>query len=168
MSVNFNAKEVLQMAEQIERNGSRFYRRAAEGIRDESCRKILLTLAGMEDQHLQTFLGMEQQLTEKEQEPTVFDPEDEQQMYLKAFVDGVVFDTQADPAALLTGKESVDEVFARAIDMEKDSIAFYSGIEPLVGERQGRDRVRKIIGEEMGHVAILASKRLEFRQGAPA
>ena len=30
MSIVFNADEILEMAEQIERNGAKFYRRASE------------------------------------------------------------------------------------------------------------------------------------------
>jgi rubrerythrin len=34
MATVFDAEELLQMAEQIERNGARFYRRAAEIVKD--------------------------------------------------------------------------------------------------------------------------------------
>jgi rubrerythrin len=44
MSTPFNADEILEMAEQIERNGARFYRRAAEGAVDPRNRQLLSSL----------------------------------------------------------------------------------------------------------------------------
>ena len=94
----FNAEEVLQMAEQIERNGARFYRRAAEFVKDPAVNKLLLELAAWEDGHEKLFASMRARLGEREREKTVFDPEGEGGMYLKAMADGQVFDVrQLDP-----------------------------------------------------------------------
>ena len=41
MSFDFNPDEVLQMAEQIERNGARFYREAAELVEDAEANELL-------------------------------------------------------------------------------------------------------------------------------
>jgi hypothetical protein len=41
MSFEFNADEILEMAEQIERNGARFYRKAAELVKDAAVSKLL-------------------------------------------------------------------------------------------------------------------------------
>ena len=35
MSYDFNADEIFEIAEQIERNGAKFYRTAAESVADE-------------------------------------------------------------------------------------------------------------------------------------
>lgn len=42
MSFNFNADEIFEMAEEIERNGAKFYRKAAEGSVSEKNRKCSL------------------------------------------------------------------------------------------------------------------------------
>jgi hypothetical protein len=49
MSVPFNADEIFAIAEQIERNADRFYRRAAQDTVDSDLRKKLLDLAAMEN-----------------------------------------------------------------------------------------------------------------------
>ncbi len=49
MSFEFNADEILEMAEQIERNGARFYRKAAELVKDAAVSKLLQDLAAWED-----------------------------------------------------------------------------------------------------------------------
>ena len=48
MAFGFNADEILQMVERIERNGARFYRRAAEACQaDEASKATFLELAEM-------------------------------------------------------------------------------------------------------------------------
>ena len=77
MGMPFNADEVFEMAEQIERNGAKFYRAAAKKF--PSLRDVLLELAAMEDDHEKTFAAMRGQLSAGEPaigEP-VFDPDDQ-------------------------------------------------------------------------------------------
>lgn len=156
MGVTFNADEVLEMAEQIERNGAKFYRAAAEKF--SSVRQMLLDLASMEDEHEKTFKDMRAQLSGREQEPMAFDPDNEARMYLQVVADGHVFDTKEDPAEQLKGKEKPEDVLRTAINMEKESIAFYAGLKECVPPRAGRDKVEGIIREEFGHIATLSEK----------
>ena len=156
MGVTFNADEVLEMAEQIERNGAKFYRAAAEKF--SSVRQMLLDLASMEDEHEKTFKDMRAQLSGREQEPMAFDPDNEARMYLQVVADGHVFDTKEDPAEQLKGKDKPEDVLRTAINMEKESIAFYAGLKECVPPRAGRDKVEGIIREEFGHIATLSEK----------
>ena len=73
MGAPFNADEVFEMAERIERNGGRFYRAAAEKF--PAVRELLLELAEMEDDHERTFANMRAELSTKETAQTVFDPD---------------------------------------------------------------------------------------------
>lgn len=156
MGVTFNADEVFEMAEQIERNGAKFYRAAAEKF--SSVRQMLLDLAAMEDEHEKTFKDMRAQLSGREQEPLVFDPDDEAQMYLQVVADGHVFDTKADPIEQLKDKDKPEDILQTAINMEKESIAFYAGLKECVPPRAGRDKVEAIIREEFSHIATLNEK----------
>jgi rubrerythrin len=151
----FNAEEVLQMAEQIERNGARFYRRAAEFVKDPAVNKLLLELAAWEDGHEKLFASMRARLSEREREKTVFDPEGEGGMYLKAMADGYVFDVKKDPAAQLTGKESAKDILTEAIGKEKDSIVFYLGLKEFAPESLGKEKIEGVIKEEMRHIGYL-------------
>ncbi len=161
MGLKFNAHEILEMARQIERNGQAFYRKAAQAAEGDN-RKLLLDLAAMEEQHRLIFQHMQEELPEAMKVETTFDPDDQASLYLRAFADGTVFDLQADPAAELTGAESISEVLTRAIELEKDSIAFYTGIEDMVPPKLGREKVREIIREEMSHVTLLGRRRAEL------
>jgi rubrerythrin len=164
MSFPFNADEILEMAEQIERNGARFYRRAAEGAVDSRNRQIFLDLAAMEDEHEKVFASMRVDLAGQKREPAVFDPDGQAALYLRAMADGHVFDVKADPTQLFTGKETVADILRVAMGMEKDSIVFYLGMKEMVPERLGKDRIDGIIKEEMGHLAFLGNELAARRQ----
>jgi len=155
MSVPFSADEIFEMAEQIERNGSRFYRRASQGFAEPRARELLLDLAIAEDEHEKVFAAMRADLSPQEREPTVPDPWGEAVLYLRGMADSQLFDVKADPSERLTGKETLEEILRTAIGLERDSIVFYLGIKEIVPERLGKQRVDAIIREEMGHVAAL-------------
>ena len=91
MGFDFNADDIFEMAEQIERNGAKFYRTAAEKVADSSAKELLLWLAGMEDEHEKTFALLRADLSKKEKAATVFDPEGESALYLRALADIEVF-----------------------------------------------------------------------------
>ena len=158
MSITFNADEIFEMAEQIERNGARFYHKAAENFKDSDTHNTLLELADWERQHEATFAAMRKELSEQERQPTVFDPENEATLYLHVIADGHVFNLKQEPSEKLTGKESQENIYNTAISMEKDSVVFYLALKDLVPPGEGKDKVEAIIKEEMRHIAILNQK----------
>ncbi len=164
MSIAPTADEIFEMAEQIERNGSRFYRRAAQGFTDSRARQLMLDLAAMEDEHEKVFAAMRGELLQQEREPRVPDPYGEAILYVRGMADGVVFDVRTDPSERLTGKETMEEILRTAIGLEKDSIVFYLGIKEIIPERLSKQRIDDIIKEEMGHIALL-SKELAALKG---
>jgi rubrerythrin len=155
MRLRFNADEVLEIAEQIERNGADFYARAAEQQQDSSAHSMLQELAAMEVEHEKAFSEMRAGLSDDERKELTFDPEGELPLYLRALADKSVFDKKVRPAEQLTGKESVEEILRVAIGLEKDSVVFYLGMHDLVPERLGGARIDDIVKEEMGHIASL-------------
>jgi rubrerythrin len=156
MSYDFNADEVFEIAEQIERNGAKFYRTAAENISDEDQKKLLINLAEMEDEHEQTFKTMRTELTQEEKVVTTFDPEGESENYLRALADTRVFyEKEIDVS-------SFKEILKSAITAEKDSIVFYLGMKEVVPHNLGKQRLDNIIKEEMSHIRLLSSKLLEY------
>jgi rubrerythrin len=153
--MHFNADDVLEMALEIERNGAAFYTRAAGLQQAPHIRTSLLALAAMEEDHEKVFAEMRNGLTAEERKETTYDPDGQLPLYLRAMADKQVFDTKANPADRLTGKESIEDLLRYAIGMEKDSIVFYVGLQELVPKRLGAARVGEIIKEEMGHIATV-------------
>ena len=158
--ITFNADEIFEMAEQIERNGAKFYRKAAEHA-DADTRSLLLTLAIMEDLHEKTFAAMRAELTPADRKPNVYDPDNQGALYLQAMADSQVFGT--DPSEALSGQESADEILRTAIDLEKDSIVFYQSMKAVVPATAGLEKLNAIINEEIGHIVTL-TKQLEATQ----
>ena len=164
MSIRFNADEIFEMAEQIERNGARFYRKAAKGCaQDVQTSKLLLHLAEMEDHHEKIFHQMRQHLPNKDRGWEMFDPEGQVAQYLRAFAGGHVFNVQENACDRLTGAEERDDILRIAIGMEKDSIVFYRGIQEMVPEKLGKDKIDDIIREEMKHITLLSTEMTAAR-----
>ena len=161
MGITLNADEIFEIAEQIERNGAKFYRAAAGKF--SAIRQVLLDLAADEDEHLKTFQDMREQLKSSEQQPDVFDPDGQAQMYLRAMADGHIFDIKADPAEKLSGERTPEDILKMGLGIERDSIAYYVGLKDYVPARAGRDKVEDIIREEMKHIAVLNEKLVALK-----
>jgi len=111
MGYDFNADEIFEIAEKIERNGAMFYRQMAGNISDVPIRQLFLDLAAMEDEHEKVFISMRADLSDKERESA---------LYLRALADLRVFDEKATDDFVLPGelteKEKMKKVFREAIN----------------------------------------------------
>jgi len=158
MIYDFNVDEVFEMAEQVERNGAKFYREAAENVDDSDAKKLLNGCAIMEDHHEKTFAALRSELKDVEKQGTVFDPDEESILYLRALADTrVFFKKEIDTSSL-------KEILKAALIAEKDSIVFYLGMKELVPEKLGKDKIDSIIKEEMNHIKIIGGKLREFKK----
>jgi len=155
LSMIFNVDEVLKIAEQIERNGIGFYEKAAAGFHGDE-KQTLLRLADMERTHERVFSALRRELSRADQALEAFDPEGEAARYLAAFADGQVFDPDADPLALLGPQSSGRDILKVAIGLEKDSVVFYVAIRDAVPESLGKEKIERIIKEEMDHIVLLS------------
>jgi rubrerythrin len=150
MAFDFDADDVFEIAEQIERNGASFYLKASEKISDGRLKKLLADLSSMETDHLKTFSSMRKSFSQKEKHATAFDPTNESARYLKALADlRVFYEKQVEPF-------SIESILLNAIIAEKDSIVFYVGMKDIVPQSLGRDKIDKIINEEKKHLHLLA------------
>ena len=164
MSVTFNANEVFEMAEQIERNGAKFYREAATKTGGRDMKDMFLNMAAMEDRHLKIFEAMRKELAAQEKAPTTFDPYNEATLYLQTMADGKGSEGMRNPAEKLTGRETPQELLEIAIGAEKNSVLFYVGLKDLVSAQGGRDKVEGIIREEVRHVADLRKQLIALNE----
>ena len=153
MARELTAYEVLDVAERMERNTARFYRRAAGLYGDPRIGKLFSELARWEKRHIQIIIEMKEHLSERTWELGYFGPErlDTDSSGLP----NMVFDEHADPSKELTGKESKADVLRMAIQKEKDAIAYYTSLKEFVLGEQNVEAVDDIIQEEQRHVRIL-------------
>ncbi len=156
MSMRFNIEEIFEIAEQIERNGAKFYRKAAANTEIPENREMLEGLALMEDRHEKVFGTLRRKIVDSDPALSVFDPDSQAALYLQSFADGYVFDIRSDPSEKLIGGETLRQILKTAIGLEKDSIVFYYGMQEMVPEHLGQDKIGVIIQEEMRHIADLS------------
>ena len=153
MTVTLNAIEVFEIAQQIERNGAKFYRKAAELFNESDMSNMFLELADWENRHEQVFIGMgdkivdSTQKTTKELEKKDFDP--------KLMACLTVFGTVSDPIHNLKSIQKITDALKTAIEKEKDTITFYEGLKDFVKDRDDQSKVDAIIEEETHHIKIL-------------
>ena len=157
MIYDFNADDIFEMAEQMERNGIKFYTTAAESVSDNDAKSLLLEFADMEREHEKIFSEMRKDLSSDEKQSTVFDPEGDAAHYLRALADTrVFFDKKIDVSSL-------ENILKDAIQAEKDSIVFYLGMKEAVPQDLGKGRLDNIIKEEMGHIRMLSGKLVQIK-----
>jgi rubrerythrin len=158
MMYDFNADEIFEIAERMEQNGAKFYRTAANAVQDDKAKALLEKLASMEDNHEKTFSQMRAQLKEKEKTATVYDPQNEAALYLRALADmRVFFQKEIDTSSLET-------ILKDAIGAEKDAIVFYLGMRDAIPLEFGQAKLADIIREEMGHIRLLSSELAASRK----
>jgi rubrerythrin len=160
----FNCAEVLEMALQIERNGGRFYRRAAAEAANAEVRDALLELAEMEEDHEELFAELKEKVSGSEAPEVAYDPQGESALYLRAAADTHIFNVHRQDPAQLGAGQSAEEVLRTALQFEKDSVVFFLGLQEMVPEGLGKERVAELVREEMRHITTL-SARLEGLAG---
>ncbi len=154
MTVALNAFEVFEIAGQIERNGAKFYRKAAELLNEPHIRNMFLELADWEVRHEQIFHDMGKQFSKPNKNSRVFGLE-KKLLDPKLMACLAVFGTGSEPVHRLKNMENTAEVLKRALEKEKDSITFYEGLKDFVSTSDDKNKVDDIIKEEMHHIQIL-------------
>jgi rubrerythrin len=165
MGIDFTADDIFALAEQIERNGAAFYRRAAQIAATPSVQKTFLELAEMEEGHEKLFASVRGLLQGKEKDSLTFDPNDDTARYLSEMASRHVFKQHSDVSTIFSGKETAMEVLDIAIGFERDSIAVFDAMERWVPEHLGRDKVAALVREEITHVAFLSREKEKLTRG---
>lgn len=154
MTVELNVFEVLEIAEQIEQNGAEFYRKAA-GIFDESeISGLFLRLANWEMKHKKIFNLMKKQLAATNN-GTGKHRTNETLPEQKAMAALAVFGIRQEPSDEFNKSKSKVDIIKRAIEKEKDSVVFYSGLKDFAYAGIAEEKIDNIIKEELRHIKIL-------------
>ena len=154
MNVTLNAFEVFEIAEQIERNAAKFYRRAAAIFNDPDICKLFFRLAEWEMGHEKIFADMKKQIVGANTASMSFrsgetlpDP--------RVMAGLAIFGIRAEPTEELNGNENQADILRMAVEKEKDSIVFYNGLKDFLSHAADEDQIDRIIAEEMRHIRLL-------------
>jgi rubrerythrin len=148
--------EVIEIAEKIERNGARFYRKAAALCRDPDVCKLLVELGQWEARHVKVFQEMKERSADEDWGPDDISLDRIRRADAGALAGLAVFGRRPNPQDELTGQETREGVLKMAIEKEKESIVYYAGLKDLVPNEADKKMIEDIIEEEKKHVRILA------------
>ena len=145
----FSLKDIIDIAVQIERNGERVYRNAAEKIENPSLRSLLKRLADDETQHAKWF----EELIDKVSDTGEF-PEQEKigRALLQDAVGAQSFNLED---ADFSSMKKIEDLLSLAIEFEKDTALFYGMLQPLIEDQKTLEQLHAIIQEEEAHARRL-------------
>jgi len=154
----FNADEIFEMGEEVERNGAAFYRAAEKRFEDAALREVLRDLGDQEADHIRIFRRLRKELVAKTGVTDDFDPQGEAAAYLRAAAGNHVFLTSKSIDEILADVKTPRDVLLLAIRFERDTIVFFEAMRDLVPADLGRDAVLRLIEEEHEHVKTLEER----------
>jgi len=157
--VKFNASEILEIAEQIKCNASRFYFKAVELFADHDIRNTLLELADWETKYEYVFRDMRKRLSEQGREIRPSEFEYDTLPHVRAMAGLTVFAVKPYLLRRLTGHESKQEILEKTIKNELDIVVFFRGLKNFARDGVGRDEIDDIIEEEMRLTNIVKQLR---------
>ena len=155
METKFNAYEILEIAEQVERNGVKFYHQTAHLFDDSHLREVLDEQGRWCAKHISIYARMRKRFSERTGEFGTFDPDNYALSNPRIMAELAVFADKPGSPGKLTGSESEQEILKEAIRRRKDAIVFYSGLGDFTRDRHANEVLAEIIREEKRHISIL-------------
>lgn len=145
----FSAKEIIELAIKIEKNGEAVYRSAIEKVPNPGLVSLLEWMADEEVKHANWFAELKHNLETKNENPFV--EEMGHELFNEMLGDKNFSLKDVDFATI----EEIDDLIETFIEFEKDSIIFYEVLKPFVEDPVVREYLNKIIDEEKHHIELL-------------
>ncbi len=145
----FSAKEIIELAIKIEKNGEAVYRSAIEKVPNPELVPLLEWMADEEVKHANWFAELKHNLETKNENPFV--EEMGHELFNEMLGDKNFSLKEVDFAAI----EEIDDLIETFIEFEKDTIIFYEVLKPFVEDPVVREYLNKIIDEEKHHIELL-------------
>ena len=153
IQMRFTGSEILDIALKMEEIGASFYIKASEHAGDGVTRQVMIRLSEMELQHKKRFESLRDCFLSRMNNLMDTEPDSPILHYLHSWLEGQVFKRE-NLDDFFTSDPGLDEIIWKAIGMEKDSIAFYSGLRDMVNKEESII-INKIIQEELIHLVDL-------------
>ena len=148
----FYAREIVEVAIQIEKNGRAFYTAMEGSVEDPELKGTYAFLAREEAKHIERFSQLGDRV--KKGRPGTFMESEEYGLYLEALADEHVF--RADGSGEKMARKAKGKIGGLdiGIQFEKDTILFF---EELCGLIHAKDRsvIDRLISEEKAHLKKL-------------
>lgn len=145
----FTAKELLDIAVRLERNGDAIYRQASENISDPELASLLEWMADEEVKHAQYFEKMKTEVTAT---PTNAVAEEFGRKLFNEMLGDQSFSLKDVDFLQI---DQVNDLIATFIEFEKDTVLFYKMLEAFVDKGKILETLKRIIDEENRHIQQL-------------
>ncbi len=145
----FSFKDIIDIAVQIEQNGEKIYRRAAEKIQDPSLSSLLKWLADEEVKHVEWFAALKDTIADTGEHP-------EQEKFGRALLQNAVgTHSLALEDADFSTMEQIQDLINLVMEFESDTVLFYKMLQPLIEDQETLHQLHAIIKEEEDHAERL-------------
>jgi len=145
----FLANEILDMAIKLEKNGETVYRDAIEKVTKPEFIALLDWMANEEVKHANFFSNLKIKLEANLANPFV------EEMSRELFDDLLGDKNFSLKEVDFSLVENADDLINIFLEFEKDSVIFYTVLEPFVEDPAAREHLNKIIEEENRHIKHL-------------
>ena len=147
----FSAKEILDLAIKLEKNGEAVYRDAIAKVANPELVPLLEWMADEEVKHADWFAELKLKLETKNVNP--FAEEMSRELFNEMLGEKNFSLKEIDFSTI----DTIDDLIQVFIEFEKDSIIFYEVLKPFVEDPLARESLQKIIDEEKRHIEHLRS-----------
>lgn len=152
----FSALEIFNIGYQLEINGERTYRKAADAVDIPELKSLLRWMADQEIRHARWFLGMKEGITAGEPNPIA---EEMTKILLNRIMGQQHFSIRE---VDLSEDRSPEELVELFLEFERDAVLFYEILQPFIEDDDVLKQINLIIAEEREHV-----RRLEQIKALP-
>ena len=161
MGIEFNICQIFDIADELERNRADFFRKASNKFSDKKIKETLIEIADLDNYNAEAFAHIKEGFSSSDCPLTVFDPDNIDHLYLKAMADDHI--CNFDACKNMVGNETLEEILRMALRMEKDALAFYTGLENFVA-RNNVKNIDLIIREKTKHIGVIVKKLNELKK----
>jgi rubrerythrin len=145
----FTAREILDLAIQLEENGEAVYREAARKASNPDISELLLWMAEEEVKHTRWFTELKQEIETRSLNPFM------EEMSRKVF-GGLLGDKSFSHREVnFSEVDRIEDLFHIFIEFEKDTVLFYETLIPFIEDNHTLQYITKIIAEENNHIQKL-------------
>jgi rubrerythrin len=143
-----NMSEVLEFAVAIEQQGYKFYVETIKKMKEAKILALFQYLADEEFKHEHIFKELKKKVGD-------FTPpesyEGEYETYMNDFIKSNFLKKIDNMQATIDSVKTIDDAVHVALDLERDSIVFYTALKKYIGE-DNQNVIETIIQEELSHI----------------
>ena len=149
----FSAKEILDIAIRLEKNGEAVYRDAMKKLSRPDFVSLLEWMAEEEAQHAQWFSGLKQEYETSSRNPFA------EEMVMQSLQEIIGAQNFSLREADFSAVKNTDELVGIFIEFEEDTLIFYEMLQSFVEDRKVLSQLKQIMSEEKQHIEKLKLMR---------